>query len=118
MNTKFIVKVLCGFIVIILTGCAILDSTKHQYIMRGQVLDVAGDEVYLCIGSKDGAAVGQEYLVYRFIKPANPNAKNEVSPYKKENTGTIKLTKIIDEHFAKAQVVTGDARVNYVVELK
>lgn len=41
----------------IVAGCASLKSAQHNYIMSGQVLNVTGNEAYLCIGKKGGAEV-------------------------------------------------------------
>jgi hypothetical protein len=83
--------------------------------MRGQILESTSGGVYLCIGSADGAEVGQEYKVYKFvrmqdIKPMQPN-------YKRVETGTVTITEIVDEHYAKAKLLTGEAKENYIVEL-
>lgn len=115
MKTKVLVSLLCGVLLAIASGCATVDSARHNYIMRGQILDVTDDGVYLCIGKKDGAVVGQEYAVYQFVKTTNVKS---LPLYQKENTGTVKLTEITDEHYAKAKVIAGVAKLNQIVELK
>ncbi|SPJ15894.1 conserved hypothetical protein [Syntrophobacter sp. SbD2] len=96
-----------------------LESAGHKYIMRGQILDVTGDTVYLCIGSSEGAKVGQEFAVVKFVKVPNPNpAKSPAPHFKREETGVVKITEIVDEHMALAKIVSGAAKVNYMVELK
>ncbi|MBI5593589.1 MAG: hypothetical protein HY881_24315 [Deltaproteobacteria bacterium] len=82
--------------------------------MRGQILESTGEGVYLCIGSADGAEVGQEYKVYKFVKIQGFNARPR---YKREETGTVKITEIVDEHYAKAKILTGEAKENDIVEL-
>ena len=102
----------------IATGCASLDTLRHEYIMRGQILDVTDGQAYLCIGSAHGAQVGQELTVYRFTRVATPIPVKGNPPFKKEPTGTVRITEIVNEHFARAQVLTGKAEVNSVVELQ
>ncbi len=63
MNPKPLVSVFLAVLLFSAAGCATMESAGHKYIMRGQVLEVAGDEAYLCIGSEDGARVGQELAV-------------------------------------------------------
>lgn len=116
MKTRIFMSLLCGVLIAIAGGCAKVDSARHSYTMRGQILDVTDDGVYLCIGRKDGAVVGQEYAVYRFIRTSN--FKSSIPTYKKEDTGTVKLTEITDEHYAKAKVIAGEAKVHDIVELK
>ena len=116
MKRKCIIGCLLAWTAI-MAGCANLDSARHEYIMRGQILEVSDNEAYLCIGRKDGAEVGQEYTVYNFRKTLLRNEKSPQFTYIKEKTGTVKLIEIVDEHFAKAKILTGEAKVNDVVEL-
>ncbi len=115
MKTRALTTVILGVIVVFLGGCASMQSARHEYTMRGQVLDVTDDVVYLCIGKKDGAVVGQEYEVYNFVKTGTP--KNDLF-FKRVDAGTVKLTEITDEHYAKAKVLSGVVKSNYIVELK
>ncbi len=114
MKSKFIIITLSIMLFFIITSCATLETARHKYIMRGQILEATADGVYLCIGSADGAEVGQELKVYRFVRvltmKTTPN-------YKREEMGTVQITEIVDEHFAKAKILTGEARENYIVEL-
>lgn len=105
-------------LVSIVASCASIQSARHNYIMSGQVLDVSGNDVYLCIGHKGGAAVGQEYTVKKFVKAVNPGSKGDKTYFKSEETGVVKVTEIVEEHYAKAVVVSGEVKVNYAVELK
>lgn len=95
------------------TSCASIQRGYHAYVMRGSIVDVSESHVYLCIGSKDGAAVGQELNVYKIVQTST--SKNRV--FRKEFTGKVKIAEIVDEHFAKAEVISGKAEKNDVVEL-
>lgn len=114
MKTKFIFAVLSLIMLSFVAGCTTFEAAKHQYIMRGQILESTDDGIYLCIGSADGAKEGQEYKVYKFVR--TPGTKSQPN-YRKEKTGTIKITNIVDEHYAKAKILTGEAKENYIVEL-
>ena len=117
MKRNYIWDVALAIAIIAIVGCASIGAVGHNYIMRGQILEAAGTNVYLCIGSKDGAKVGQEYAVYRFAKEMSPNPK--LPPrFRKGEKGAVEITEIVDEHYAKAKVVAGEAKVNDVVELK
>jgi hypothetical protein len=98
-----------------LSGCATLGSARHQYLMRGQIIDVQNGVAYLCIGSSEGAKVGQEYDVYKFKKI--PGIGKQDSRYTREKTGQVRVTEIVDEHFARAEIVSGDVKENLFVEL-
>ena len=110
-TTILFLAMLCGF-----AGCAASNSVRHQYLMRGQILEMTNGTAYLCIGSSEGAKVGQEYDVYRFEKAESPGKQQ--SSYKREKTGAVKIIEIVDEHFARAEVVSGEVKENLFVELK
>lgn len=114
MKAKFIFITLSIILFFIITSCATLETARHKYIMRGQILESTADGVYLCIGSADGTEVGQELKVYRFVRV--PPIKS-LPNYRREETGRVKITEIVDEHFAKAKILTGEARENSIVEL-
>lgn len=116
MKPNFIIMSVSIVALFIMTSCASVEKAGHSYIMRGQVLESTSAGVYLCIGSADGAAVGQEYKVYKFQKMP-VSAKSAQPNYKKEETGSVKITDIVDEHYAKAKVLSGDVKENYIVEL-
>lgn len=93
-----------------------MEHMGHAYIMKGQIIDVSADGVYLCIGSSDGAKAGDEFKVYKINKTIT-NEKNAYPAFRKVEVGTVKIDKVVDEHFAKATVLTGKAEINSVVEL-
>lgn len=100
-----------------LGACASMGRAYHSAIMRGSILEASGDRVYLCIGSRDGAAVGQELTVVKFVK--GPLEVSRTGPsYRREGTGKVRITEIVDEHFAWAEVTAGDAAVGSLVELE
>ena len=118
MKSRTALNALLMVLLLLMAGCATLESAKHQYIMRGQVLEATGDTAYLCIGSKDGAQVGQEYTVYRYLKVPNPYVRPGAHySFRREQTGEIRITEIVDEHMATAKVVKGNVKENDVVEL-
>ncbi|MBF0466213.1 MAG: hypothetical protein HQK88_03185 [Nitrospirae bacterium] len=95
-------------------GCAGLEQAHHEYLMKGTILEKTGDEVYLCIGTKDGAQVGQElnvYLTRRVI------GKGTHTDWERVFTGKVKITEIVDEHFAKGKVISGTVKENDIAEL-
>lgn len=110
MKNGTVVSVL---LVILLTamGCATLETARHEYLMRGQVLEVEDGTAYLCIGSEQGAKVGQVFTVHRYVKIAGARGS-----YRIDLVGTVKITEV-ETHMAWAKIVTGDVKANDVVEL-
>ena len=101
--------ILATFVIFLMFSCA---TIYHGFLMKGSVIEVSDSDIYLCIGSKDGASVGQELDVYKIIQ-----RQSKVTPFRRVQTGKIKITEIIDEHFAKATVISGKAEKDDIVEL-
>lgn len=90
---------------------------KHNFMMRGQILEVEAGSVTVCVGKRDGAQVGQVLNVVRHVA-ASPHAKNPALRFRREDIGTVKITTLFDEHYATAAVVKGAPKVNDTVELE
>ncbi len=101
--------ILATFVILMMFSCA---TFYHGFLMKGSIIEASNSDVYLCIGSKDGASVGQELDVYKIIQ-----RQSKATPFRRELIGKVKITEIIDEHFAKATVVSGKAEKNDIVEL-
>jgi hypothetical protein len=100
---------------IVLTACATMDrEVRHGFFMKGSILETYDSEVYLCIGKKDGARVGQELDVIKITSSGNPKSG---FMFKRQGTGKVRISEIIDEHFAKATIISGTAEKNSIVEL-
>jgi len=91
-------------------------ASYHAYLMKGNILKQKGNEYYLCIGTKDGAREGQVYNVYTYKE--NPQFVDTPDYMQRVFSGTIKITNIVHEHYAKAVLVSGKARIYDFVELK
>jgi hypothetical protein len=85
--------------------------------MSGQILEVSDGVVYLCVGTKDGAQVGQEFTAYRFERIPSVNPKSTAPSFKRAETGKIKISAIVDEHMATAKILSGSVKVSDVAEL-
>lgn len=103
----------------VLAGQALAGETtfRHGYMMRGQVLEAAPGSVVVCIGERDGAEVGQVLSVVRHVPTAARN-KGATHRYRQQDTGTVRITSLFDEHYATAEIVKGSPKVHDVVELK
>lgn len=117
MKPHFIAVSLSIVALLFMTSCASVQKAEHKYNMRGSILESTGDEVYLCIGSADGAEVGQEFNVYKFIKIPRAG-KSTPQTFLREETGKVQITEIVDVHYAKAKILQGEAKENYIVELQ
>ncbi len=105
---------LLAVLFITLAGCA---TIGHKYIMKGQILDVSDGVAYLCIGSADGAKVGQEFPVYRYERLPFAGPKQRFPSFKREMVGSVKITQVVDVHYANASILSGDIKVYDVAEV-
>jgi hypothetical protein len=118
MKRKLFFNAFLVFLAVALAGCSRMESERHKLVMKGQILDVIGDSAYLCIGSKDGAEVGDQFTVYKFMRTVNPYSDYAEQPYyKREVAGRIKIIEIFDEHMAKAIILVGEVKPHYFAEL-
>jgi len=116
MNRRVILKsvalfILVTLVIFVVVSCA---TVCHGYLMKGSIVDTSNSGIVLCIGSEDGASVGQELNVYKVTRNG---PKPGVPVFKRVETGKVKVTEIIDKHFAKAVVISGKAEKDDIVEL-
>jgi hypothetical protein len=119
MKRKVLFKAFLMILIVTVAGCSRMESARHEILMKGQILEVTDNSAYLCIGSKDGAEVGDQFAVYKFTRVVNLDSKHATHPqYEREQVGKIKITEIVDEHMAKANILAGEVKPNYFVELE
>jgi hypothetical protein len=100
---------------LMISSYATAQTGYHANIMKGSIIEMQDSKIFICIGSRDGAKVGQELDVYNV--GAKPMMYNEPLGFKREHTGKIRIVEILDEHFARATLVFGKAERGYIVEL-
>jgi len=85
----------------------------HDKIMRGQIVGFDTDEIVVCIGTNDGAEIGQELQVYR----SNwVDTTEEGDDYQYDYVGKVKIVSIVNDHFARAKIVDGKLIEHDMVE--
>lgn len=117
MNGRVLTTAALAAILLSTAACSVLQGAGHQYLMRGQVVEVTGSELVLCVGSGDGATAGQELTAYELVS-SNVGGPKNPTRWAKVRVGTVRIGQVVDEHFARAEVTSGDVQVNDVVELK
>jgi len=117
MKKRTLIGLLFVNLLVSVAGCATNSPTYHNYIMRGQIIEVNDNIAYLCIGSSDGASVGQELAVLKFGRMPPPS-RSTAPRFKRDEVGKVRIIEIVDEHYAKATVLTGEVKANSMVELR
>lgn len=92
-------------------------SAYHRYLMKGSIIENDGSALYLCIGTHDGAEVGQELDVVR-VKRAPGGGKSGIVRFERKQVGRVRIEEITDEHFARAKLLSGEAKKGDLVELQ
>lgn len=101
---------------VLISGC-VAGGVRHGWIMRGQVLNVDNGIATICIGTRDGARVGQAFDVQHItMKPAPP--KGAGPTFVRSDAGRVEIVDLFDEHYAHAKILAGSPVVNDVVELE
>jgi hypothetical protein len=98
-------------------GAALANEPPHTTRMQGQILEVADGAAVVCIGTYDGASIGQVLDVVRHVRRSNA-PKLTGNPFRRETVGSVRISEIFDEHYSRAEIVTGSPRVNDSVELE
>jgi hypothetical protein len=101
--------------VLMISTYATAQTGLHSSMMKGSVIEIENSNVYICIGSRDGAKVGQELDVYNI--GAKPMVYKGPPSFERKHTGKLKIIEVLDEHFARAILVSGKAEIAYIVEL-
>ena len=92
-------------------------SFYHRYIMKGSLMEVEKDGVYLCVGSSEGAIVGQQLDVFRYSRIHSANPKSGPR-FKRMRVGKIEILELVDEHFARAKALEGKLKEGDMAELE
>ncbi|HBL26597.1 MAG TPA: hypothetical protein DD490_07170 [Acidobacteria bacterium] len=90
---------------------------RHTFFMAGSIIEASAEGIYLCIGSPDGARVGQQLDVVRITRVPSHGPKQQGARFKREKIGTVRIDAIVDEHFAQATVTSGRAEKGDIVRL-
>ena len=98
------------------TGPAGARGVWHAYVMRGQIVDVDGQVVTLCVGRADGAKPGQILTVVRFTRMGGVS-KGAPPILRRDDVGAVRIDAVRDDHFAQATVMSGRAAKQDMVEL-
>lgn len=107
-----------GVLMLALTGTvhAAEGSLRHEFLMRGQVIDAEAGALVVCVGDQDGAQIGQELDVISHRRVTG--SPKEAGPrFRRETVGRVRITSLFDQHYATAEVVHGRASLHDTVEL-
>lgn len=88
----------------------------HSFFMRGSIVNVEGSTLVVCVGKLHGAEAGQVLKVYRNVE--HPHGQKGPMIFMRKDVGTVRINAVIDDNYANAERISGDAKVNDIVELE
>lgn len=88
----------------------------HSIFMRGSIVKATGGAFVLCVGKLHGAEAGQILKVYRNVE--HPHGPRGPMSFMRKDVGTVRINAVIDDHYANAVAVSGQVKVNDIVELE
>lgn len=98
----------------LVTACA-SNPFYHKNFMRGQVVSISDSVAVVCIGSYNNDLVGKTLSVYRVV--FDYGQMEGAQGFSREYAGSLRIGTIINEHFARAEVIDGAVAKNDMVEL-
>ena len=107
----FMILALIGLV----SGCA-NSPFYHKYVMSGQVVNVNGDDVMVCVTDTSELDTKNQFEVFRSVFINGVTEEGE-SLFRRETVGKIRLREIKDQHYAVATVISGEFRNYDMVEL-
>ena len=86
-----------------------VDMADHRLGVRNRQhrRGVDDDQVVFCIGKETGASIGEEFVAYRYTyEDYYDESDNEY--YDTIEVGTVVVREIVNEHFAKGVISSGE----------
>jgi len=118
MNVRQCLRAAVMASTLVLSACSAMHQARHEYVMRGQVVEVNGKDAVVCVGTRDGARAGQELTVYEIVATNVGAPARTPARWKRVEVGSVRIAQVMDEHFARAEIVRGEVEANDIVELQ
>ncbi len=101
------------FVLSFLSACA-GNPFYHDNLKKCTIIDIDRNELVVCIGNKDGAENGQVFSVYRY----SIQKDDEAYDYAREYIGKLAIVSVVNDHFARAKVISGAIQKHDIAELE
>ena len=82
--------------------------------MRGSIIRTSEDTVVVCLGSDDRIEPGTIFSVHRVSYSGSIDA--DTDNYSRKKIGKIRILRPINDHFAKARIIEGEAESGDMIE--
>ena len=115
MNIQSYVAALLAAAVLTLPACSLLPEGFRHVLNRGTVVEVNGTEAVVGLGFGDGAEAGEKLTVYRLQRQPIGGPGKGVVRFAKVHVGTAQIGEVLDEHYSKATITSGNIKVDNLV---
>ncbi len=109
----------------LLAACGPVKQSYEKFILRGTIVKKEGAKVTVGIGSADRVKVGQVLQVYRSEgggKDTQADGSGYSTPSRPQTErvmrGKIRITSIVGDTMAEAEIVEGQVEANDLVDLR
>lgn len=120
MSKRIVIALVLSFAAILFVAPASAAASdpglRHSVFMAGSVIEATADGIYLCIGTREGATVGQRLEVVRVTREPGINPK-QGARFKWTKVGAVRIDAVVEEHFAEATVTSGEVKKGDIVRL-
>jgi hypothetical protein len=97
----------------ILTACA-TNQVSQDNLMRGSVVRTSDETIVVCLGSSERVEPGEQFTVYR--TQYTGSIAEDTDHYSRKQVGEVRILKILDAHFARARITTGEVESGDIIE--
>lgn len=82
--------------------------------MRGSVIRTSENTIVVCLGSDERIEPGTTFSVHRATYSGSIDA--DTDSYSRENVGKIRILRPLNDHFARARIIDGEAEPGDMIE--
>jgi len=83
----------------------------QRQLIKGTILIVDGDDVFINIGSEDGLKMGDHLIVYRQGKELRDPVTNQLLGYADQHIGEIVILEIRGPHISLCSIASGSGKI-------
>jgi hypothetical protein len=100
-------------VLLTLIACS-TNQVSPDNLMRGSVVRASENTIVVCLGSDEPIEPGAIFSVNRATYSGSIDADTDT--YSRENVGKIRILRPLNDHFAKARIIDGEAKSGDMIE--
>ena len=101
-------------VLVALAACS-TNQFASSDLVRGSVVRSGENTIVVCLGSSEHIEPGAIFSVQRARYTGSIDA--DTDSYSQENVGKIRILRPLDNHFARARIIDGEAKPGDMIEI-